>query len=147
MYLLDTNHCSRIIQGDSAIVDRIFQVGESAVSTCVIVRGELLYMVYKSERKDTNLARVRSFLEDIQIYSIDEATADIYGQLKADIFERFGPKDKRKQRRTRLEHLGISENDLWIAAIALRNRLTIISSDRDFQRIQMVATLSLESWI
>ncbi|MEH1870488.1 MAG: hypothetical protein V7K73_03400 [Nostoc sp.] len=43
--------------------------------------------------------------------------------------------------------LSFGENDLWIASIALQQNLTIISADSDFQRIQQVRTLSVESWL
>lgn len=146
VYLLDTNACSRVIQGDSTIINRIVEVGETQVATCVIVQAELLYMAYKSEQKARNLAQVKVFLEDIAIYFPDEETADIYAQFKAAILDRFGPQEKKKRRKTRIENLGIGENDLWIAAIALRNGLTIVSSDSDFQRMQAVKPISLESW-
>jgi tRNA(fMet)-specific endonuclease VapC len=146
VYLLDTNACSRVIQGDSTIIKRIVEVGEAQVATCVIVQAELLYMAYKSEQTDSNLARVRLFLEDINIYFIDKQTADIYAQFKVKILNQFGPQEKKKRRKTRIENLGIGENDLWIAAIALRNQLTIISRDSDFQRMQAVKPLFLESW-
>ncbi|MDJ1171317.1 type II toxin-antitoxin system VapC family toxin [Roseofilum sp. BLCC_M154] len=147
MYLLDTNHCSRIIQGDRPVINRIIEVGESQVATCVIVQGELLYMAYKSEQKARNLAQVNLFLEDIRIYRIDEVTANIYAEFKAEILEYFGPKERNKRRKIRIENLGIGENDLWIAAIALRNGLTLVSGDRDFQRMQAVKALPLESWL
>lgn len=41
----------------------------------------------------------------------------------------------------------IGENDIWIAAIAIQNHLTIVTADRYFQRMQQVRTLSIESWI
>jgi predicted nucleic acid-binding protein len=41
----------------------------------------------------------------------------------------------------------IDENNLWIAAIALQNNLTVVSSDSDFLRIQQVRNFSLESWV
>jgi len=147
VYLLDTNHCSRIIQGDHTIINRIVEVGESQVATCVIVQGELLYMAYKSEQKARNLANIKAFLADIRLYWIDEVTADIYAEFKAEILEHFGPKETSKRRKARIENLGIGENDLWIAAIALRNGLTIASGDRDFQRMQAVKALQLESWL
>ena len=139
VYLLDTNACSRVIQGDSNLINRIVEVGEAQVATCVIVQAELLYMAYKSEQKARNLAQVKVFLQDIKIYFPDEETADIYAQFKAAILDHFGLQEKKKRRKTRIENLGIGENDLWIAAIALRNGLTIVSSDSDFQRMQAVA--------
>ncbi|MEQ9235981.1 type II toxin-antitoxin system VapC family toxin [Coleofasciculus sp. E2-BRE-01] len=146
VYLLDTNACSRFIQGDSTVINRIVEVGEAQVATCVIVQAELLYMAYNSGQKARNLAQVKVFLEDINVYFIDEETADIYAQFKAEILERFGPQEKNKRRKTRIENLGIGENDLWIAAIALRNQLTIVSRDSDFQRMQAVKPFALESW-
>jgi tRNA(fMet)-specific endonuclease VapC len=146
VYLLDTNACSRVIQGDSTVINRIVEVGEAQVATCVIVQAELLYMAYNSGQKARNLAQIKVFLEDINVYFIDEETADIYAQFKAEILERLGPQEKNKRRKTRIENLGIGENDLWIAAIALRNQLTIVSRDSDFQRMQAVKPFALESW-
>ncbi|MHC5774838.1 PIN domain-containing protein [Nostoc sp.] len=43
--------------------------------------------------------------------------------------------------------MGFDENDIWIAAIALQNNLTVVSSDSDFLRIQQVRNFSLSSWL
>ncbi|MEH2055769.1 MAG: type II toxin-antitoxin system VapC family toxin [Nostoc sp.] len=147
MYLLDTNHCSAIILGETNVIRRISEIGESNIFTCVIVQGELRYMMERSQQKETNIARLIEFLEDISIYRIDEYTADLYGQLKTDLFNQFAPKEKSKRRKTKITDLGFGENDLWIAAIALQHNLTIVSADSDFQRIKEVKTLSVESWL
>lgn len=147
MYLLDTNHCSRIILGDEAVISRITQVGEAQIATCVVVQGELTYMMEKSQQKQANLERLAAFLEDLHLYLIDEVTATIYGQLKASVFNHFAPKDKSKRRSATIAELGFDDNDLWITAIALQHDLTIISTDSDFSRIQQAQFLTVESWI
>lgn len=105
-----------------------------------------MFMAQNSEQRERNLARVQMFLQDIRLYFMDEETADIYGQFKAEIIARFGPKEKSRRRRTRIEELGVHENDLWIASTALRHGLTVASSDSDFPRMLQVRAIPLENW-
>ncbi|MCP5106091.1 MAG: type II toxin-antitoxin system VapC family toxin, partial [bacterium] len=58
----------------------------------------------------------------------------------------FGPKDKKKRKQTQIHKLGFSENDLWIAAVAKRNNLIIVSADSDFKRMQEILDITIESW-
>jgi tRNA(fMet)-specific endonuclease VapC len=147
MYLLDTNHCSGAILGNSNIINRLATLDNTLVATCVIVQGELIDMAERSRARDNNLALVQRFLQGIYIYNVDETTATLYGQLKAALFNQFAPKEKSKRRKTKITDLGFDENDLWIAAIALQHNLTIVSADSDFQRIRTVKALSVESWL
>lgn len=147
MYLLDTNHCSRAILGDSNVLNRIAEAENTLISTCVIVQGELIDMAERSGRRESNLALINRFLQGIYIYSVDGVTADTYGQLKAALFNQFAPKEKSKRRKTKITDLGFDENDLWITAIALQHSLTVVSIDSDFPRIQQVKTLSVETWL
>ncbi|MBD2250570.1 type II toxin-antitoxin system VapC family toxin [Nostoc parmelioides] len=147
MYLLDTNHCSLAIAGNTNVLSRLAEVENSIITTCAIVQGELIDMAERSQRKESNLALIQRFLTAIYIYNIDGFTATNYGRLKAALFNEFAPKEKNKRRKTKITDLGFDENDLWIAAVAIQHSLTVISADSDFQRIQQVTTLSVESWL
>ncbi len=72
-------------------------------------------MAARSQQRQANLALIQRFLLGLNIYSIDQTTAEIYGNLKAAVFDRYVPKDKAQRRKTKINQLGISENDLWIA--------------------------------
>ena len=56
MYLLDTNHCSRVILGDKNIIRHISMIDQSQIATCVIVEGELTFMIENSQKQKSNLA-------------------------------------------------------------------------------------------
>ncbi len=145
MYLLNTNHCSRITDGDPQVIQKLQAHIGMGVSTSTIVRGELIYMAEKSQLKLKNLQNIQKFLEIIDLYLIDEETADLYGQLKASIFVQFAPKDKTKQRGVKISDLGFSDNDIWIASTALQYNLTIVSADSDFTRMQSAIAFPLEN--
>ena len=147
MYLLDTNHLSRLLDRDPQLTSRLATLGDVEVATCVIVRGELIFMAAKSERRTANMARVESLLSSLPVHPADSAAATWYGTFKAALIDRFGPKERAKRRRATLVSVGVSENDLWIAAIAKSRNLVIVSIDSDFARIQDIADLQVESWL
>ncbi|MEH2282870.1 MAG: type II toxin-antitoxin system VapC family toxin [Nostoc sp.] len=147
MYLLDTNHCSFLIEGDSKVVNNFRERSEVIIATSAIVVGELRFMAQNSQQRTANLMKIQAFLQRIDVYSIDKQTAEIYGDFKSEIIRRFGPKQKRKRQTTKLTEIGISENDLWIAATALRHSLIVVSCDSDFERMRQVREFSLENWV
>jgi tRNA(fMet)-specific endonuclease VapC len=146
MYLLDTNHCSRIIAGDRSVIQATLSRRNAGMAISVIVEGELRFMAEHSERRSENRARVHSFLERFDLYPVSSDISDTYAQLKATLLKTFGPSDQAQRRKTRIRAIGFDDNDLWIAATAIQHELVLVSADRDFDRIQQVSTLQLESW-
>ena len=147
MYLLDTNHCSRLILRDANLILRLSEIPDRNVATCAIVAGELINMVEQSQQRSQNIILIQNFLDRIYIHPIDSETSKVYGKLKAAVFDKFAPRDKNKRRKFTVQNIGFDENDLWIAATAIQHNLTIVTTDRDFQRIQEVQDLKLESWL
>jgi tRNA(fMet)-specific endonuclease VapC len=147
MYLLDTNHCSYILEGNLGVTEHFRQLDRSIISTCIIVQSELLYMAHNSQQKISNLIRVEAFLKDIRIYEATQETAAICGYFRSELMKHFAPQNKNKRRKFKLSDIGISINDLWIAAIALQHDLTLVSADQDFVRMLEVQKFRIENWL
>lgn len=81
------------------------------------------------------------------VLEIDTKVFETYASIKAKIFNRFAPKEKSLRRKYKIEKLGFTENDLWIAATAIRYSATIISSDSDFSRMLDALDFQLECWL
>ena len=143
----DSNQASAIMEGDPSILERLGSISDAVIGIPLVVVGELMYMAYRSRQVHHNLARSNEFLKTVRIYRPDEDTASVYGDLKAAIFNRFGPRERAARRRATLAQLGFDENDLWIAATALQHNLTVVSADSDFPRIAEVRPLTVESWL
>lgn len=146
VYLLDTNHCSRIIDKDPQVLSKLQENQNADIGISAITRGELVFMVERSKRQTENAAKVHEFLDAMTLYMIDDAIADCYGRLKGQLLKYFGPKDPTQQRKTTIQKLGFSDNDLWIAATAISYNMIIVSADSDFVRIKEVQHLLLENW-
>ncbi|MEB3278908.1 MAG: type II toxin-antitoxin system VapC family toxin [Lyngbya sp.] len=146
-YLLDTNHCSYILNGNSQVISALNTHINDTIGISIITYAELLYMTEKSNKVVQNKRAVENFLTQVDLYFLDEETAIIYSGIKASIFNRFAPKDKNKRRRTSISNLGFTDHDLWIVATAIQHGLTLVSADSDFDRINQVQPFSWESWI
>lgn len=148
MYILDTNHCSAILRNKDPVRKRLQETGIELLATCVIVKGELVYMGENSEHKEENLKNIYDFLNALTIFDIDKSVAKIYGKLKSELIKKNAPSERNKKRNFRIEKIGISDNDLWIASIALERSYIVLTQDSDFKIIKEVSNiLKTESWI
>jgi tRNA(fMet)-specific endonuclease VapC len=115
--------------------------------TCAIVQGELVLMALLSERTAENLARLREFLDRMDVLAVDDRVADAYGSIRAVLVAHFGPKERGRRKSVPLAKLGFPDNDVWIAAVAIAQDLTVVSSDSDFFRMAEVIDLNVEDWL
>jgi tRNA(fMet)-specific endonuclease VapC len=121
-YLLDTNACIALINGNEANVRRRFQravARDSVILVSSIVAFELWYGVAKSQRKDSNTQRLEAFFA---------------GPLEWTLFDE------------ELEAIGkpIGAYDVLLAGQARRHGATLVTSNaNEFTR---VARLKWEDW-
>jgi len=147
MYMLDTNVCIRLMGGNPAIQQRIKMIKGTTINISVIVAGELLYGAYKSSKVTENLNTIYTLFDAVsEIHIVDTETMNIYGMLKAELVERFGPKDKTRLRNFRIESIGFMDNDLWIASVAIQHDLILVSADTDIMRLNGIEGLKIENW-
>lgn len=147
MYLLDTNHCTFIIEGEPTVIEQFRTRIAVPVVTSAVAAGELYFMAQNSQQQAANRRKIQAFLQRIDVLPISLEVADIYGEFKTKLLQHYGPRERSRRRTTRLQEIGISENDLWIAATALCYSVTVVSADRDFERMQQVQVFNVESWV
>jgi tRNA(fMet)-specific endonuclease VapC len=96
-------------------------IRNAEVCTSIIVFGELQEgLFYDKVDKDAAARALSEVLAGIPVISIDEDTAREFGRLRFDL---------------RSRGLLLPDNDLWIAATALRHDATLVSRDSHFDRI------------
>lgn len=173
-FLLDTNiweywynykghpkECSNVQKKIKALIN---QGGKSESFTLqlgisVITWGEIDYGYNIMPKKElSHEAEFRKFINSISpwLVTINRHTAKTYGDLRARLFEKYAPNNKRTKglRPEQLidpvtsKELGIQENDLWITAQAATFNLTLITNDKKMERIFDIAgdSLHIENW-
>jgi tRNA(fMet)-specific endonuclease VapC len=131
-YLLDTDMCIYLLNGNSRVKARVAQVGVAALAVAIPTVGELYFGAYNSARVEANVARVRAFLSPPgpQILLVDELVAERFGRFKAAL---------------RREGKPIGDIDLFIAGVAVCRGLTVVTNNTEhFERLP---DLSLENWL
>ena len=125
-FLLDTNIVIALFAREAAVQQHLAEASEVFVPS--IVLGELYYGARKSTRVTENLARIDDFVASSTVLSCDIATAQQYGDIKHKLRAKGRP---------------IPENDVWIAAVARQNGMTLVSRDTHFNAVD---ALTLEVW-
>jgi tRNA(fMet)-specific endonuclease VapC len=130
-FLLDTNTCVQILRHGTAspAKARLDAATPGDVVLCSVVVAELLFGAWRSRDVARNLAEVRTFVAGFRSLPFDDAAAEHYGRVRADLAAKGTP---------------IGPNDLLIAAVALAHGLTLVTHNTpEFGR---VTGLTLDDW-
>lgn len=133
-YLLDTNIVSYFLRDASATLSqRILDSSPDTLAISIISAGELRYGLSKlpPSRRARDLAqRLNAVLTAISVLPLPADAAPHYGHTRAQLETAGTP---------------IGNNDLWIAAHALAENMTLITNNvGEFQRVQ---ELRVENWL
>ena len=129
-YFLDTNICIYVINKRPPIViEKLTQFSPQDLGISTVVVSELQYGVAKSSQPEQNRQLLDAFLRPFQIVPYDEAAAEAYGFIRADLEKKGQP---------------IGREDLFIAAHALAADLTLVTNNE--AEFQHVPNLRVENW-
>ena len=122
MFLLDTNVCIAFLNGrDARVRERLLASSPDDIRLCSVVKAELLYGARGSDRVAENLRRLEQFFAPLKSLAFDDAAADWYGTIRAQL---------------RRDGTPIGGNDLLIAAIARATDATLVTrNEGEFRRV------------
>ncbi len=127
--MLDTNVLSGLMKDpNGSIAKRIEAVGEDSICCSIVVASELRYGAAK-KGSDALSQRVDAILAAVSVLPLSEPVDRVYAQIRSDLAKAGTP---------------IGPNDLFIAAHALAEQLTVVTANvSEFQR---VSSLPVENW-
>jgi predicted nucleic acid-binding protein len=128
--LLDTSFVIHILQGDASAVEIYKSMDEAFVATIVV--GELLYGVNKSDRRmqEANRKEINEAIETLSVLGVNEDIAQIYADIKHSLLK---------------TGYTLPENDIWIAAIAKQNNLSVATYDAHFEYIEGIKIIHIDN--
>jgi tRNA(fMet)-specific endonuclease VapC len=130
MYLLDTNACIRILNNSSgALVARLHQHSPKEIYLSAVVKAELIYGAYHSQKVADNLRVLAQFFAPFSSLAFDDRCLEHYGRIRSDLAQAGTP---------------IGPYDLMIAATAVSHNLTLVTHNT--QEFSRVVSLKFEDW-
>lgn len=125
-YCVDTSAYSNFRRGDeevAAVLDRAELVGVPTVALGELRTGFLL-----GGKRRRNEVELEAFLDNpvVQVLAVDSETSRHYAEIVAELRRAGTP---------------VPTNDIWIAATAARNGITVLTCDDHFERIGRVGAV------
>jgi tRNA(fMet)-specific endonuclease VapC len=129
MVHLDTSTVVAHLRGDQRVAERL-DAALPDVAMSAIVLAELIYGVRMSARPEENHARLKDFIELVELAVFDGVCAEAYGGIRA--------AQHRSGRPT-------GEADILIAATALTHGATLVT--HNIRHFDGIDGLKIEDWL
>jgi tRNA(fMet)-specific endonuclease VapC len=129
-YILDANHVGLAVNSASPVGERVFQARLAGIrlGTCLPVLCEVEAGILQVKRKAKYRSDLNHLLLQLRLWPLDLKTTQIYGAVYSEL-----------RRRGRV----LSQVDVMLSALARQLKLTILTTDRDFEALPDIRT---EDW-
>ncbi len=129
-YLLDTDTYIYYLNGNENIRSKILELDPTQIFISLPTMAELYFGAYNSEHIKSNLQKIETLLESVEIAPSSPKIAEYFGEIKTKL---------------RKEGNIIPDIDILIAGYAIANGLILVTNNEvHFNRIQ---ALKIENWL
>jgi tRNA(fMet)-specific endonuclease VapC len=129
MYLLDTDTVIYSLKGHPTVKVNLERHRQAVLKISIVTLMELYYGAYKSQKVMSNLSKIKSIEDAIEIIPLGRESAEVFAMLKANLEKSGTPLD---------------DFDLILAACALAHDFTLVTNNlKHFERVE---GLRLVNW-
>jgi predicted nucleic acid-binding protein len=129
MYLLDTDTIIFSLKGHDSVEKNLRKHFHDPIKISVITLMELYYGAYKSQKMESNLAKIKTLENSLEIITLGKESVEIFGIYKANLEKAGTPLD---------------DFDLILASCALAHNLVLVTNNvKHFKKIE---GLKLTNW-
>ena len=129
MYLLDTDTIIFSLKGHDAVKKNLRRHFYDPIKISVITLMELYYGAYRSQKIESNLAKIKALESSLEIVPLGKESVEIFGIYKAKLEKAGTPFD---------------DFDLILTSCALTYNLVLVTNNvKHFQRIE---GLKIANW-
>jgi predicted nucleic acid-binding protein len=130
MYLLDTDIIIYSLKANEIVKQNLQYHLNDPIKISAVTLMELYYGAYKSQKIESNLAKIKTIESSLDIVPISQELVEIFGLLKSNLEKTGKPLD---------------DFDLILASTALSyNLILVTNNEKHFQRID---GLKIENWL
>ena len=128
-YLIDTDIIIFALRGDKTVLAKFEENKNIPISISLITYAELVFDAKRSQNERTNILKVNRIREIYPVEELNIGIMEIFADIKAKMYSKA---------------IRIEDMDLFIAATAIYNDLTLVTNNtKHFKNIPL---LELENW-
>ena len=128
-YLIDTDIIIFALRGDKTVLVKFEENKNIPISISMITYAELVFGAKRSQNERTNMLKVNRIREIYPVEELNIGIMELFADIKANMYSKA---------------MRIEDMDLFIAATAIYNDLTLVTNNtKHFKNIPL---LKLENW-
>jgi len=128
-YLIDTDIIIFALRGDKTVLAKFEENKNIPISISMITYAELVFGAKRSQNERTNMLKVNRIREIYPVEELNIGIMELFADIKANMYSKA---------------MRIEDMDLFIAATAIYNDLTLVTNNT--KHFKNISLLKLENW-